>query len=170
MQRLLPLFLIFAISLTAFAADSEPAIYLGGTSTFVAPETAGTLDFASDHEITFNSTRGKLAIPYAKITSYEYTREVARHLGIVAATIVPLVRKRERKHYIEIAYKDDVGVQQTVVFNIPKQMPRVLMAVLTTKAPAGCHPNEYAACPVQNSNAIATPYRPAVAHTASLQH
>ena len=69
---------------------------------------------------------------------YEHTQVVARHLGVVPAVAVGLVKKRQSKHYVRIAYHDEQNTQQVVIFEVPKQMPMTLMAVLAQRAPQKC--------------------------------
>jgi hypothetical protein len=76
-----------------------------------------------------------LLIPYADIQSFEYSTKVTRHLGFMPAIAVGLVKMRRHRHYFRISYRGaDVG-SQVAVFEVPKQMPRTLRAVLQARAP-----------------------------------
>jgi hypothetical protein len=71
---------------------------------------------------------------------------VARHLGVLPAIAVGLVKKRQRRHYFRISYRDENGVVQVVVFEVPKNMPRTLLPILQTRAPQGCKTAPFAVC------------------------
>jgi hypothetical protein len=80
-------------------------------------------------------------IPYASIESYEYAKEVTRHLGVVPAVAVGLVKMWRHSHYFSIAYRIETGgTAQIVVFEVPKDMPRTLQAVRQTRAPGARKP------------------------------
>lgn len=111
--------------------------FTGGT----VRATAGVLghfDTTSDAALSFDYPGDKLMIPYAKIESFEYSKQVARHLGVLAAIAVGLVKKRQQKHFVRISYRDAGDMSQVAVFEVSKKMPRTLMAILQTRAPQGC--------------------------------
>jgi hypothetical protein len=78
-------------------------------------------------------------IPYASIDSYEYSKDVTRHLGVLPAIAVGLVKMRRHSHYFRISYRtENGGPAQIVVLEVPKDMPRTLRAILETRAPGTC--------------------------------
>ena len=81
-----------------------------------------------------------MAIPYAKVDSFEYTNQIARHLGVLPAIAVGLVKKRQRRHFFQISYHDENNLSQVVVFEVSKQMPQALLAVLQIRSPQACKP------------------------------
>ena len=62
------------------------------------------------------------------IDSYEYSRRVAHHLGVLTAIAVALVKKRQRKHFLRIAYDDERKTPEVAIFEVPKNMPLTLLA------------------------------------------
>ncbi|HUJ82233.1 MAG TPA: hypothetical protein VLW83_10130, partial [Candidatus Acidoferrales bacterium] len=102
------------------------------------------LDTTSETTLSFEYAGNKLLIPYAKIDSFDYSQQVARHLGVLPAIAVGLVRKRQRRHFIQISYRDESNVSRVAVFEVSKQMPRTLLAILRNRAPQGCTPAQIA--------------------------
>ena len=131
--KLVCFFLAFSIS--ALAVEGDQVMYAGGTAPGITAGLAGRLNTTSDEALTFESSVGNLAIPYTTIESYDYSTEVARHLGVMPAIAVGLVKMRRHRHYFRISYRDQKGVAQVAVFEVPKQMPRALKAVLEARVP-----------------------------------
>ncbi len=119
--------------------NGREVAYAGGTST-IAVDSIGTLDMQRPDALVFRSQAAAtdIVIPYSAITSVAYRRQLARHLGVVAGTVVSLIRKRERKHFFDIAYTDAQGTKQTASFEVSKEQPQVLAAVLRARAPQAC--------------------------------
>jgi hypothetical protein len=90
--------------------------------------------------LIFEYAGNKLAIPYDAIQSFEYSKEVTRHLGVLPAVAVGMFIMRRKGHFFRIAFRDSDNVAQAVVFEVPKHMPRTLLAVLDTRAPQACKP------------------------------
>lgn len=109
-------------------------MYIGGTTPGIAAGTLGSLDTTSEVALIFEHTGSKLEIPYAAIESYEYSTEVTRHLGVLPAIAVGLVRIRKHRHYFRVSYRSPDGLAEVAVFEVSKQMPRTLQAVLTARA------------------------------------
>src|SRR5258708_29113833 len=86
-------------------------------------------------EVTCESSGTKLLIPYADIQTFEYSTEVTRHLGVLPAIGVGLVKMRRHRHYFRISYRGASDVSQIPVFEVPKHVPRTLRAVLEARAP-----------------------------------
>src|SRR6266849_6728263 len=128
------------------AVENDQVMYMGGTPLALRAGVIGRLDTTSEKSLNFESFEGKLPgtkllIPYADIQSFEYSKEVTRHLGVMPAIAVGLVRIRQHRHYFRISYRGADDVSQVVVFEVPKQMPRTLEAVLKTRAPQSCKPH-----------------------------
>jgi hypothetical protein len=140
MNRLVTLLLFFTLILPAEAVEDGQVMYFGGTVPALAAGLIGRLDTTSETSLTFEAGNGKLVIPYSAITSYEYSTEVAHHLGVLGAMAVGLLKKRQRQHFFRIAYLNPNGVSQVAVFEVPKHLPRTLQAVLDTRGPKKCKP------------------------------
>ena len=132
---------LLLLSLSAFALDRGHARYVGGTVPGVTSGVVGRLDTTSTTSLTFQPAGNKVEIPCASIESYEYSKDVTRHLGVLPALAVGLVKMRRHSHYFSISYRIETGgTAQIVVFEVPKDMPRTLEAILQTRAPGARKP------------------------------
>src|SRR5262245_32408070 len=134
MKKFVALLLAAAFAVPALAIDDN-VIYVGGTVPNIKNGTTGHFDTGQVTGLAFEYSGGKFAIPYQGIRSYEYTQEVARHLGVLPAIAVGLVRMRQHHHFITISFHDESGSSQTTRFEVPKHMPETILSVLETKAP-----------------------------------
>jgi len=137
-NRFATIFCFLFLALPAAAVENGQVLYVGGTATTLREGTIGRLDTTAQPMLAFVAGADRLAIPYASIQSYEYSQDVARHLGVLPALGAGLIRKRRHKHFLRITYRDASDVVEVVVFEVPKQMPRSLLAILQTRAPQGC--------------------------------
>jgi hypothetical protein len=98
--------------------------------------TVGKIDI-SGSTLHFEASGHKVTIPYASIESFDHSTEVARHLGVLPAIVVALLKTRQRRHFIGISYHEpssDLGTQ-VIILEVPKGMSRTLQRVLETRAP-----------------------------------
>ncbi len=124
MKRLAAFCLMLVVSLPAAAVEDGQVMYVGGT--------------VPGLKLTFEYSGSKLEIPFAKIDSFEYSQEVARHLGVLPAIAVGLIRKRQRRHFFHISYHDESNASQVAVFEVLKQMPSTLLAILQNRTSQRC--------------------------------
>lgn len=135
MKGFLQFCFLLLLSLSAFALDGGHARYVGGTVTGFTAGVVGRLDTTSDASLIFEHAGHKMEIPYASIESHEYTKEVARHLGVLPTIVVALLKVRQHRHFFRISYRPQgAAVAQVVVFEVPKHMPRTLQAILQARA------------------------------------
>lgn len=139
-MRIAALLLLIAVALPATAADGNDVIYEGGTIPNLHSATAGRFDTTNRESLAFISSAGQLTIPYAQIDSYEYSRQVVHHLGVLPIIGVGLVRARKKNHFVKIVYHDENSGSQVAVFRIPKHLPNTLMPVLQARAPLTASP------------------------------
>ena len=138
MKGFLSLSFFLLLSFSAPALENGHAKYVGGTLPGVAAETVGRLDTTSEASLIFLQAGNKLEIPYSSIESYEYSKDVTVHLGVLPTIAVGMVKMRRHSHFFRISYRGQDGAVQVVVFEVPKQTPRTLQAILQTRA--GCTP------------------------------
>lgn len=142
MKKPLAFCFFLLLSLSAAAVDDGYAVYVGGTVPNINAGVVGKLDTTAETALTFEYAGNKLAIPYDSVQSYEYSKEVTRHLGVMPAIAVGLIKMRRHSHFFRISYGCEGGdATQVVVFEVPKHMPRILQAVLQTRAPVTCKSN-----------------------------
>jgi phosphatidylglycerophosphate synthase len=138
----------FALSLVfaapAFAVEAGQVAYTSGTLT-IPQGTIGSFETTSPTALIFKFTAsgsglGEVDLVYKNISSFEYSTEVARHLGVLPAVAVGLVKRRERKHFFSIKFTDSSNVVQVAIFEVPKGDPPGLLAILRARAPQACQP------------------------------
>ncbi|HKV04129.1 MAG TPA: hypothetical protein VJO53_03355 [Candidatus Acidoferrales bacterium] len=130
MKRFAGLFLILAVFLPVSAVENGQALYVGGTVPALKADALGRMDTTSPTVLTFEYPGGALEIPYAKIESFAYSQQVARHLGVLPAIAVGLLKQRQHRHFIRISYRDERNASQVAIFEVPKQIPHTLLAIL----------------------------------------
>jgi hypothetical protein len=140
MKKLITFCLLLTLALPMAAVEDDQVMYAGGTAPALRAGVVGRLDTTSEKSLTFDYSGAKLLIPYADIQSFEYSTEVTRHLGVMPAIAIGLVKMRRHRHYFRISYRGADTVSQVAVFEVPKQMPRTLRAVLQARAPQSCKP------------------------------
>jgi len=139
MKRFLVVLLLGLLtSIAASAVENGNVMYAGGTVEGLKEGAIGKLDTKSLDALKFESGGTTLVIPYAKLDSYEYSNPVARHLGVLPAIAVGMVKKRQRRHFFRISFSDEHGDLRVAIFEVPKQMPPVLLAILAANAPGKC--------------------------------
>lgn len=154
MKGFTALCLVFLLSLPAVAVDGTRVKYVGGTAGGVDSGTTGTLDTTSESSLIFAHAGKKLEIPYASIESYRYSKQAARHLGVLPFIAVSLLKVRQRRHFFRITYRenrDQGSVEHVAIFEVPKHMPGTFAAVLEVRGahgnlaanPCGCTVAEY---------------------------
>ena len=117
-------FCFLFLSMSAAALEDGDAKYVGGTVPEMTIGDLGQLDTTSETSLTFLNAGKKLAISYASIESYEYSKEVTRHLGVLPAIAVGLVKVRRHRHFFRISYRgQDSPVMQVAILEVPKHMP-----------------------------------------------
>lgn len=131
---------VFVTACCGAEVNGRQVAYVGGTASSVAVDAIGSLDLQRGDALVFGtaSQPNAIAIPYAAMVSVSYRRQLTRHLGVIAGITVSLVRKRERRHFFDIAYTDEKGVKQTATFEVSKTEPQVVAAVLKARAPKAC--------------------------------
>ena len=127
-------FWLLLFSCRAFAIDEGDTKYVGGTAAGFSGGTIGKLDTTGDTALVFESAGKKISISYASIDSHEYSQVVTRHLGVLPAIIVALVKARQHRHYVRISYRDSNTTAQVAVFEIPKDKARSLQAILDARS------------------------------------
>ena len=150
MKKLAAICLLLAMAVPAGAVEDGQVMYMGGTVPALQAGVLGRLDTTSETALSFEYAGSKLAIPYAKIDSYKYYEEVARHLGVLPAIAVGMVKRRQQRHFFQIGYRDESNLNQVAVFEVSKQMPQTLLAVLLARAPQGCKPSNAPKCSQKN--------------------
>ncbi len=109
MAKFLAFCFVLTCCLPAVAIQDGQVMYTGGTVPGLNSGVVGHLDMSSETSLIFESPGSRLAIPYAAIDSFEYSREVTRHLGVLPAIGVGLIRERQHRHFFRISYRNESG-------------------------------------------------------------
>jgi uncharacterized protein YcfJ len=92
MNRIIALVLPFVMSLSASALTDGQVMCAGGTVRGLGVNTVGRLDIASDTSLTFEPAGSRLTIPHSAIEAFVYSKEVTRHLGVLPAIGIGLIK------------------------------------------------------------------------------
>jgi hypothetical protein len=124
------------LSLSAHALERDQVKYVGGTLAGVTVGSVGLIDTTAPATLLFQHSGTKIAIPYASIESFQSSTEAARHLGVLPAIVVALLKARQHRHFVRISYRDqsEDHTVQVVIFEVPKGMSMTLQAVLEARA------------------------------------
>jgi phosphatidylglycerophosphate synthase len=130
------------VGVPALAVEAGQIAYVSGTLG-VPQGTIGSFDTRSAAVLVFKydvpgGGPSEVEIAYKNIGGFEYSTEVAHHLGVLPAVAVGLVKRRERKHFFTFKFTDSSGVAQAAIFEVPKNDPPGLLAVLNARAPQAC--------------------------------
>jgi hypothetical protein len=139
-NRIAVLGMFLALCIPAAAIGDGEVMYVSGTAPSLPANTIGRLDLTQPESLVFEHSGVKFTIPYAAVESFEYSRQVTRHLGVLPAIAIGLIKQRRHRHFFRISYRDENKVPQVVIFEVPKQMPATFQAVLATRAPQSCKP------------------------------
>jgi len=147
LKKIVATFLMMAFAVPMFAyVEGNEVQYIGGTIGTVSPGTVGKLDTVNEKELRFVAGTAGISIPYVKIDSYQYTEEVAHHLGALPTIAIVMIKYRQRRHYFRISYRDENDKPQSVVLEVSKEMPKAVSAVLESRVPKACNGSRSGSC------------------------
>jgi hypothetical protein len=123
----------------ALASGAHPqerggsAQYIGGTIELLAKSPKGHLATTDEQFLIFRTNKANFTVPWERINLLEYGQRVNRRitLGVVVSPLIML--SKSRKHYLTIAFTDEKGSQQALVFVVDKNAIRSLLVSLEAK-------------------------------------
>ena len=138
----LPERLYIGVLATALAAALAPspaadaggrAAYVGGTLAHLPAKAGGRIRTADQQTFVFEAERSRVQVPYDSINLLEYGQQAGRRY-IMAIVISPVfLLTKARKHFLTIAYRDEEGRQQAMVFQVHKSDVRAVLAGLEAR-------------------------------------
>lgn len=136
MKKFVALLLVILLAMPAGAAivEGQQVMYVGGSIADMKPGAMGRLDITDEKELIFDSAGGRLAIPYHDIRSFTYSKKLARRTGVLATAVVVLIKRRQRRHFIEVSFTSAEGTPQVAIFEVSKDAAQSVVAVLRTRA------------------------------------
>lgn len=122
-----------AAALTGAGDRGGRVQYIGGTIAELAHNPSGELSMTHADALVFQTRKTRYAIPWNRINLLEYGQRVNRRyaLGVVVSPLLAL--SKSRKHYVTIAFQDDSGAQQAMVFRVDKDDIRSLLVSLEAR-------------------------------------
>lgn len=143
MKRLLTALLILSLAVPAFASGVEGADvkYVSGTIASMMEGVVGRLDTAAGNALVFEHGGSRLEIAYASIQRFQYTQPLARRLGVAATIAVGVVKRRQRRHVVEVYFRDTAGVNQVAIFEVSKDRAGSIVAVLNARVSRPARPS-----------------------------
>ncbi len=133
MAFLLAVFVLFELPVSA-GLGGDKTMYIGGTINSIKVGTEGKSSATDEKVFVFEYQGGKLNIPYDRINDLEYGQKAGRRLGL-ALTVSPwLLLSKKRKHFLTIGYLDENEKQQAGVFELGKNIVRVMLATIEARS------------------------------------
>ena len=126
--------LVLASPALAGGVEGTAVMYVGGTVQNVTEGQVGRLDTTVDRSLVFEYGSSRLEIPYASMQRYQYTQRLARKLGVAPTIAVGIIKRRQRRHMVEVYFRDESGVNQVAVFEVSKDRAAPVIAVLNARA------------------------------------
>lgn len=140
MKKLMAVVLVAVLAAPALpaAVEGKQVLYVGGTAPVLEAGAIGTLDTSRADALVFESSGKRVEIPYQQVRSFEYKEKRARRLGILLTVGVAMVKRLQRRHFVEIAYRGIDETPQVVVLEVSKEMAMPVVAILEARAPRPC--------------------------------
>jgi hypothetical protein len=124
----------------AVGVEGTAVMYVGGTVSNVTEGQVGHLDTTVDRSLLFEYGNSRVEIPYASMQRYQYTQPLAHRMGVAATIAVGIVKRRQRRHIVEVYFRDASGVNQVAVFEVSKNRAAAVVAVLNARVPRPARP------------------------------
>ncbi len=132
-MRQLSLVLFSAVLMLAGHDVGAHVEYVGGTRADIANGAAGVIEAVDEQYFVFYSKTTNLRIPYGSIMAVEYGQKVDRRY-LVAVFVSPLfVLSKQRKHFLTVAYQDEAGREQALIFRVDKDHIRARLVSLEAR-------------------------------------
>jgi len=161
MKRIIATLLICSLLAgNALAVGRKKAVYVGGTIESLNKDkkaAEGELGL-KDEQLVFKVKDQTVAVPYDRITALEYQNSsklrAAAMSGAIGATAgvvmlasmatlvlfpialaaIPFAKKKRKRHFLTIAYKDADDKPQALVFELGKNIEREARAVIAARS------------------------------------
>ncbi len=127
------------LALASFVAPSTAADagcraeYVGGTLAQFGSRVSGRIHTSDPEVLVFETRNVALEVPYERINLLEYGQQVGRRYLLALAISPLMLLSKSRKHFLTVAYKDEEGQQQALVFQIDKGGVRAVLASIEAR-------------------------------------
>jgi len=147
MKKLIYAVVLLSASVPAFAVTGSEVQLRASTLPSSTLDSVGQFDTTVPQRLIFHSpNRPDLTMPYAQITEFTSRHEVTHHLGLLAFIVVGLIKPRQQRHLISIAFTDTDGSAQVATFEVGKNAMATLLPVLQARARNACERQEFGGC------------------------
>jgi len=147
MKKLICVVALLFASIPAFAVTGSEVQLRASTLPSSTLDSVGQFDTTVPQRLIFRSpNRPDLAMPYTQITEFTSRQEVTHHLGVLAVIAVGLIKPRQQRHLISIAFTDPDGSTQVATFEVGKNAIETLLPVLQARARNACQRQEFGGC------------------------
>jgi hypothetical protein len=132
-MRHVVIFLSIAMLLRAGHNLGAHVEYVGGTRADIPNGAGGTIEAVDEQYFVFYSKGASVRVPYERISAIEYGQKVDRRY-LVAVFVSPLfVLSKQRKHFLTLAYVDEAGLEQAMIFRVDKDHIRAMLVSLEAR-------------------------------------
>jgi len=121
---------------TFLLSAAEPGTrvsYAGGTASLLKEKTDGILRLSGEEALLFRTRKVTIRVPYDKINLLEYGQNASRRYALAILISPMLLLSKSRRHFVTVGYTDQHGQQQALVFQLPKDAVRTVLAGLEAK-------------------------------------
>ncbi len=123
----------FVSSPLAFSVDKNKAKYVGGTVSTIEEGKEGKISLQDEKNLEFTYKSTTLLIPYDQINGLEYGQKAGRRVGVAILVSPIALLSKKRKHFLTISYLDEREMQQAVVFELGKNIVRVVLSSIEAR-------------------------------------
>jgi hypothetical protein len=131
-SRLLALVLL-ALAPAAAGDAGVKAQFIGGTLGSVPAKGRVRIDLTGADALRFRCDKTEIRIAYQRVNNIEYGQNVSRRYAAAIIVSPVLLLSKSRKHFVTLAYTDEQGRQQALVFRVEKGDIRGVLASLEAR-------------------------------------
>lgn len=128
--------LVLTLTAAAMAAAGDAGLrvhFVGGTVASVPAKSNARLDVTGADELLFRGGQSEVRIAYRRISHIEYGQTVSRRYAAAILISPVLLLSKSRAHFVTVAYQDEAGRQQALVFRVGKGEIRSVLASLEAR-------------------------------------
>ncbi len=137
MRKILAVLLLALLSLDApvwaGGLGGHKTMYIGGTVDSLKAGVEGKSSTADTKVFVFEFKGGRFVVPYDRVDSLEYGQKAGRRIGLAIVINPVLFFSKKRKHFLTLGYTDENDKQQAAVFELGKDIVRVMLASLEAR-------------------------------------
>lgn len=123
-----------SVATYAFASQQGARVeYAGGTRADIPNNDSGSLQAIDDQYLVFYARKTSVRIAYGRINLIEYGQRVGRRLAMAVLISPVFVLSKKRQHFLTVAYTDEGGREQALIFKVEKSDIRAILVSLEAR-------------------------------------